>query len=154
VLDLWETAHPERKTLQDSLWEALQVELAEDNSNDFAKAYIATSAQYWYDSLYDAAWLWEGMIAHTELTSHLFGSVFQDYDMFRDSVEVTIPVWVGMGTYDYVIPYTLWQVAYKTVPDFTFTLFEKSGHTPQLEEAELFNQLLLAWAIQRRLLAP
>ena len=153
VADLWETAHPERKVLQDSLWEALQVQLAEDNSNDFAKAYVATSAQYWYDSLYDASWLWDGMTAHTELTGHLFGTVFNNYDMFRDSVQLNIPVWVGMGTYDYVIPYTLWQEEYESIPDFNFTLFEKSGHTPQLEEAALFNQRLLEWASSKSLIS-
>ncbi|MEL6191796.1 MAG: alpha/beta hydrolase [Bacteroidota bacterium] len=154
VADLWETAHPERKVLQDSLWEALQIQLAEDNSNDFAKAYVATSAQYWYDSLYDATWLWDRMTAHTELIGHLFGTVFHDYDMFRDSVKLNIPVWVGMGTYDYVIPYTLWEEEYESIPDFSFHLFEKSGHTPQLEEEALFNQRLLEWASNKSLITP
>ena len=103
------------------------------------------SPQYWYNPRYDAAWLWDDMTVHSELTTHLFTKVFQAYDMFDPAIPLSIPVWVGMGKYDYVIPYTLWEPQYEHLNNFTLTLFEKSGHTPQLEEANAFDAALLTW---------
>jgi len=54
-------------------------------------------------------------------------------------------VFVALGKYDYVIPHTLWKTSYKEIPDFKLVLFEKSGHTPQLEENKLFDKELLSW---------
>jgi proline iminopeptidase len=43
------------------------------------------------------------------------------------------------------VPFTLWNDAAATLPSFSSHLFERSGHTPQLEEPELFNRVLLDW---------
>ena len=65
--------------------------------------------------------------------------------MFNSEVIIPVPVLVAMGKYDYVIPYTLWNTSYKNIPDFTLVLFEKSGHTPQLEESGIFDKKLIQW---------
>ena len=58
-------------------------------------------------------------------------------------------MFVVLGKYDYVIPHTLWKTAYPNVPDFQLKIFEKSGHTPQLEEQEKFDQELMDWIHQK-----
>ncbi|MCO6480676.1 MAG: alpha/beta hydrolase [Phaeodactylibacter sp.] len=65
--------------------------------------------------------------------------------MFDPAVPIPVPVLVVLGKYDYVIPYTLWKPAYERIPDFMLILFEKSGHTPQLEEGGRFDQVLIDW---------
>jgi len=142
---LWATASEERKAIQRQNWENITELDRLTGKEEAAAAYNRASPQYWYDPYYDANWLWDGMTVHSEVTQHLFAKAFLDYDMFATHVEISVPVFVGMGMYDYVIPYTLWESEYETIPDFTFVLFEKSGHTPQLEESELFMEILVKW---------
>ena len=142
---LWETASDERKAIQIENWGQIKEMDRLTGKDKTAAAYNRASPQYWYDPYYDASWLWDGMTVHTELTDHLFANVFLDYDMFENNPTIPVPVFVALGKYDYVIPYTLWKSEYKTVPDFTLILFEKSGHTPQLEESNRFDKELLDW---------
>lgn len=141
----WETADPERKALQEENWGKLKELDRLTGQEEAVKRYNNTSPQYWYNPRYDASWLWEDMTVHSELTQHVFTKVFQDYNMFAEPFTLTIPVFVGMGRYDYVIPHTLWKSKYPNIPDFTYFLFEKSGHTPQLEEPQQFHEVLKKW---------
>ena len=142
---LWETASKERKELQEQNWGKTN-ELDRLTGQEEASArYNNMSPQYWYNPRYDASWLWDDMTVHSEVTQHLFTKVFHDYNMFEPAIPISVPVFLGLGKYDYVIPYTLWETEYKNIPDFTLVLFEKSGHTPQLEESQLFDKELIDW---------
>ncbi len=142
---LWETASPERKKIQEDNWGALKEIDRLTGQKEASARYNIMSPQYWYNPTYDATWLWDGMTVHSEVTQHLFNQVFLNYNMFNPEVKILIPVFVALGKYDYVIPYTLWQTSYNSIPDFTLKYFEKSGHTPQLEENKLFNGELNEW---------
>ena len=143
--DLWETASPERKKIQEENWGALKEIDRLTGQQEASARYNNMSPQYWYNPTYDATWLWDDMTVHSELTQHLFNKVFLNYNMFDPEVKISVPVFVALGKYDYVIPYTLWKTSYNSIPDFTLKYFEKSGHTPQLEEYELFNKELTYW---------
>ena len=146
---LWETASEERKQLQEKNWGQLKEIDRLEGQEEASARYNNMSPQYWYNPRYDATWLWDDMTVHSELTQHLFTVVFKDYNMFDPAKTISVPVWVGLGKYDYVIPYTLWQANYPSMPDFSLFLFEKSGHTPQLEEPLIFNEQLVAWLNQK-----
>ena len=143
--DLWATASEERKELQRKNWGEVTELDRLTGKEEAAGAYHIAAPQYWYDPEYDARWLWDGMTVHSEVTKHLFTTVFRDYNMFENAPLLNLPVFVAMGEFDYVIPYTLWNATYPNIPDFTFHLFEKSGHTPQLEESQVFDTDLLKW---------
>jgi proline iminopeptidase len=49
-----------------------------------------------------------------------------------------------MGKFDYVDPYTLWK-GFEDIRGLTVKVFDKSGHTPQLEECDLFDRELQGW---------
>lgn len=146
---LWETASEERKGIQKENWGQAKELDRLTGKEEAATGYHRASPQYWYDPRYDARWLWDGMTVHSELTRHLFTRVFANYNMFEKPFSISTPVIVCMGKYDYVIPYTLWDSKYESIQDFTLILFEKSGHTPQLEESELFDQRLLNWLTEK-----
>lgn len=147
--ELWNSASPERKRLQEENW-GKSKEIDRLTGQEEASArYNNMSPQYWFDAEYDAGWLWNDMTVHSEVTQHLFTKVFHDYNMFIPSKPINVPVFVGMGKYDYVVPFTLWKPSYQSIPDFRLVLFEKSGHTPQLEESEQFDQALLQWINQK-----
>ena len=142
---LWATASPERKKLQEKNWGKVN-ELDRLTGQEEASArYNNMSPQYWFNPEYDAGWLWKDMTVHSELTQHLFTKVFDDYNMFAPPVSINVPVFVALGKYDYVIPHTLWHFSYESIPDFKLVLFEKSGHTPQLEESQHFDKVLIKW---------
>ncbi|MEI6049688.1 MAG: alpha/beta hydrolase [Bacteroidota bacterium] len=142
---LWETASTERRKLQEDNWGKSNEIDRLTGQKEASAQYNIMSPQYWYNPRYDATWLWDGMTVHSEVTQHLFTKVFLDYNMFDPAVKISVPVFVALGKYDYVIPYTLWQKKYPSIPDFTLIYFEKSGHTPQLEESKRFNMELLNW---------
>ena len=142
---LWETASPERKKLQEENWGNLNEIDRLTGQKEASARYNNMSPQYWYNPRYDATWLWDDMTVHSELTAHLFTKVFLNYNMFDSDKKIPVPVFLGLGKYDYVIPYTLWQKEYESIPDFRFVIFEKSGHTPQLEQSKRFNKALIKW---------
>jgi proline iminopeptidase len=48
-----------------------------------------------------------------------------------------------MGRDDVAVPHTLWNTVLPELHDGSFHLFGDSGHTPQLEQPEAFDRLLL-----------
>jgi pimeloyl-ACP methyl ester carboxylesterase len=89
-------------------------------------------------------WLWQDMTLNTDILYSLYESVFKDYFIFRNERSVPVPTFVAMGKYDYVDPYTLWK-GFDDIRGLTVKVFDKSGHTPQLEESDLFDRELLGW---------
>ena len=142
---LWETASSERKKLQETNWGELQEIDRLTGQEEASARYNNMSPQYWYNPHYDATWLWDGMTVHSELTQHLFTKVFLEYNMFDPATKIPVPTFLALGKYDYVIPYTLWQKEYTSIPDLKYVSFQKSGHTPQLEEGKRFNKELISW---------
>ena len=142
---LWETASAHRKALQEKNWgQTNEIDRLTGQKEAVAR-YNNMAPQYWYDPEYDAGWLWKDMTVHSEVTQHIFTKVFLDYNMFDPPVPINVPMFVGLGKYDYVIPYTLWRPLYERIRDFKLIIFEKSGHTPQLEEPEAFSEALIDW---------
>lgn len=142
---LWKTASAQRKKIQEENWGKVKELDRLTGQAEASARYNNMSPQYWFNPEYNAAWLWNDMTVYSEVTQHLFSQVFKDYNMFKPSGIISVPVFVALGKYDYVIPHTLWKSSYKEIPDFKLVLFEKSGHTPQLEESKLFDKELTDW---------
>jgi proline iminopeptidase len=114
-------------------------------SDALIKTYITNSAMYWYDPTFDCTWIWEGVETNTDVFNHIAMKVLGNYDITESLPSLKAPVFLALGRYDYVVPYTLWDGVKDKFPNLSYNLFEKSGHTPQLEEQELFDQKLLDW---------
>lgn len=144
ISNLWETASSGRKAIQKKNWQILA------NMNNLSpeqleiETYCKMSPEYWYDSTYDARWLWNGMTLNVDILHYLYNNIFSNYNMFRDGISVPVPTFLAQGRYDYIYPYTLWN-GYDTIQGLTIKIFNKSGHTPQLEENGLFDTELLKW---------
>ena len=50
-----------------------------------------------------------------------------------------------MGKHDYMVPNIQWDTEIEKLPKLSYQLFEKSGHTPQLEEPDEFDKKLIQW---------
>jgi len=106
--------------------------------------YIANRARYWADSSYDAGWLWEGMQPNPALVGQLFDFA-NPYRLPEAPAPDAPPALVALGHFDFVVPPTLWRGRAVPFERFTLAVFERSGHTPQLEEPAEFDGRLDEW---------
>jgi|WetSurMetagenome_2_1015567.scaffolds.fasta_scaffold00925_6 proline iminopeptidase len=141
---LWKTASDDRRKIQNKNWKILADMKNLSPAQSDVETYCLMGPEYWYDATYDARWLWKDMTIHSDLLHHLYDTIFINYYMFRDRRNVPVPTYVALGKYDYVDPYTLWN-GHDDIPGLTKRIFEKSGHTPQLEQPELFDAELMKW---------
>jgi len=107
----------------------------------FIASIVSEAAQRWYDSTYDESWLWPGV----EFNSPLANQLYSNYSLLKDSSQIQPPVFLALGRHDYVCPLTVWERHRQLFRDVTINIFERSGHTPQLEEAEKFDAAVLGW---------
>jgi proline iminopeptidase len=111
----------------------------------YVSRYVAEGPKYWHDPTYDASRLWQGVPLDVDVIT-VFRNFFADgYQLQWDPERMTAPVLVIMGRHDYAVPPTLWDNVRPKLTNLTFHRFEHSGHTPQLEEPERFDQVLLDW---------
>jgi proline iminopeptidase len=142
-----EYASEKRKSALRRNREALEANIsgaAMSPAEAFIAEYVADGPKYWYDTDYDASWLWRDVPVNMDII-RLFRDLFADYELSWNAENLKAPVLVVMGRHDYVVPHLLWRRVLPKLKNVTFHLFEQSGHTPQLEEPELFDRILLEW---------
>jgi proline iminopeptidase len=146
--EYWEShASDERKAILERNWELLTEDSLSKLSPADAKVVRlqANVPGYWYDVTFDPAPMWEGQPQFNLEVLERLDELLHEYDFGQGLGQIETPVFIAMGLYDYIVPYTLWEDELPKLPNATFHLFEKSGHTPQLEEPELFAQKLIEW---------
>jgi len=145
--EYWKSnASDDRKMILNRNWESL----SEDRLNSLPPSeaailrYIANTPRYWCDPTYDPSGLLEGYYWNVPGWNHFFGVVMADYDVGQGD-QITTPIFLALGMYDYVVPYYLWVEEKGKLLNLFIHIFEKSGHYPMLEEQALFDSLLIDW---------
>jgi proline iminopeptidase len=138
--------HERRRTLPDSQLEKLEP------GTRFIQTYgIRDSPRSWYRLDFDPAPLWSGVEINMDVFGYLWGDVFRSIDITRGLDRFDRPVFIALGRHDFAIaPPSSWDPIVPKLQDVTVRIFEQSGHTPQYEEAELFDAELLKWMEARR----
>jgi proline iminopeptidase len=112
----------------------------------FIRSYVRNAPRVWYNPRYDCTPLWEGFKPNMDVFGHLWGKVFAEIDITEGLENFDRPVFLALGRYDFIVgPPATWDPIRPRFKDLTIKIFEKSGHTPQFEEQELFDESLLAW---------
>jgi len=143
-------ASEERKRVMKRNWEGMEERVKSlPASQQFIQTYILNGPRYWYDPTYDAAWLWRDVYANAPILDHLYGVLFKEYDLAQGPRPIATPAFLALGRYDYAIPYTAWNDERRKLPDLSYNLFEKCGHTPQLEVSAEFDRRLIEWLRRR-----
>jgi proline iminopeptidase len=70
---------------------------------------------------------------------------YPTYDCRIELARVTCPTWVAVGRHDWICPVDQAEEIHKLIAHSTLTVFERSGHSPQLEEREAFARELAAF---------
>ena len=71
--------------------------------------------------------------------------MYADYNVANALKAMSCPIFLALGRYDYFNPPHLWEKYREYASDLTVRIFEKSGHTPQLEESDLFDEAFFSW---------
>jgi proline iminopeptidase len=98
-----------------------------------------------YDFEYDpvaAAERVEAGIYRHEAHNWCFQHNAPAYDIKSDLPAVTCPALVMVGRADWITPVSSSETIASLLPNAKLVVFEKSGHSPQFEEAELFQQTM------------
>jgi proline iminopeptidase len=98
-----------------------------------------------YDHVYDPAKVAERVEAtpyRYQTHNHAFAVNMPNYDIKAELHRITCPTLVTVGRDDWITPVACSEVIASLVPDARLVVFEKSGHSPQIEEAELWRQVV------------
>ncbi|MGG3280197.1 alpha/beta fold hydrolase [Paenibacillus solani] len=141
-----ETACSERKRQFEADIPLLEEDNRREPERRFAHMCIRMGAHSFYDYAYDAGFMWDGVFTSMPVLDHLWGEAFARLNLIDSLKEVDIPVFIGLGRYDYLVsPVSLWDAVEGTQKNVKKVIFEKSGHNPMFEEPELFNAVLTDW---------
>lgn len=140
LAQVWENArHQDRVEIDwDSFTRYWTGRVTDDEDLKARWAEIIPLYDYDYDAEKSAAAVEAGIYRH-EAHNWCFVHNMGSYDLKPQLPAVTCPVLVTVGRTDWVTPVSAAQTIADLVPDARLVVFERSGHSPQVEERELFN---------------
>jgi len=141
---------PERKAFLEENLKHLAQDIATAPEKRFITFCLRLGARSWYDFKFDASPLWKDVTVNMQMFDYVWGKVFGEIDIARGLEHFDKPVFLGLGRYDFLVapPYT-WNPIRSKFKNLTVRIFEKSSHTPQFEEPDLFDAELLLWLSQQ-----
>ena len=141
-----ETASLERKKRFEKDIANLPLDIKKDPERRFVHMCIHAEAKSFYQERPHAAALWDGVFTNMPIIDELWGHTFAQLDPIQRLADVQVPVYIGLGRYDYLVaPVTLWDAVDGLYPHVEKVIFEKSGHQPMLEEPQAFDQSFSKW---------
>lgn len=102
----------------------------------------ADAAKRWFDPGYDEGPLLAGAPVNFPVIGELFA---QPFDLFERGARIEPPAFLALGRHDYAVPPNSWDGQSPRFRDLTVAVFERSGHTPQVDEAAAFDGRVLGW---------
>ena len=106
----------------------------------------ADAAKRWYGPGYDEGSLMAGAPVNMAVLGELFGRPFT---LFGGGERLDPPAFLALGLHDDAVPPTSWDGHRENFRDLKVAVFERSGHTPQVEEAAAFDECVLTWLRSR-----
>lgn len=94
-----------------------------------------------YDPIKSTAAVEAGLYRH-QAHNWCFQHNWDNYDLKSVLPSVTVPTLVTVGRRDWVTPVSSSETIARLIPNAELVIFEKSGHSPQKEEREKFQQVI------------
>lgn len=95
-----------------------------------------------YDFTYDPASVEKKVDAtpyRYEAHNYAFSVNLPNYDLKPKLPTVSVPTLITVGRHDWITPVSCSQTIAELIPGSELVIFEKSGHSPQIEEVELWT---------------
>lgn len=150
----WDSlASQERKSIREENLKQLKNDSRQRTASERSFDQYKANVPMWFsDPRFDMSALeqaWKGS-SNMAFANRYSGVIIRNYDNSAKYQEISTPVLVMSGKYDFVFPHLLWKDFGKQMPDYTFHLFEDAGHNPMLEVPEKFDQLLINWISEHK----
>ncbi|MDG4658065.1 alpha/beta hydrolase [Ectobacillus antri] len=143
------TASKERKAQFEKEIAFLEQDIKQDPERRFVHMCIRMGAHSFYDYAFDGLYLWEDVNTNMKIIDYLWGDAFAKLNLIDSLHNVTKPVFIGLGRYDYLVaPVSLWDSVDEN-NNVKKVIFEYSGHNPMLEEPEVFYKELVQWMSEK-----
>ena len=84
----------------------------------------------------------------SETIHYFFSTLTPSTDTTQNLQKVICPVFLAAGVDDYDCCPIFWKTVPQLPPRMTISMFEKSGHWPHYEEANLFDERIAQWLTQ------
>jgi proline iminopeptidase len=112
----------------------------------FIRNYVRGGPLCWYNPHFDSSPLWEGSNVNTDVMSYVWGQVFPQLDIMKGLDKLDQPILLAIGKYDFFCPPpSSWNSMCAKFKNITIHVYDQSAHTPQYEQAALFDKDLLFW---------
>ncbi len=79
---------------------------------------------------------------HHETHNYAFSENLPSYDVTGELPQVDVPTLITAGRHDWITPVTASEKIHSLMPRSYLRVFEDSGHSPDLEEAQAFQSLV------------
>ncbi|MBM3183886.1 MAG: alpha/beta hydrolase [Chlamydiae bacterium] len=100
----------------------------------------------WYDYNFDSTPLWKGVKPNTHILDQMYLRFAREIDVSQGLESFDRPVLLAYGRFEFLVaPVHSWDSLRHKFKNLTVRIFEKSAHSPQYEEANLFDAELLKW---------
>lgn len=105
----------------------------------------------WYDYNFDSTPLWQGIKPNTHVLDQMYLRFVREIDVSQGLESFNCPVLLAYGRFEFLVaPVQSWDCLRAKFQNLTVRIFEKSAHSPQYEEANLFDAELLKWIKETR----
>lgn len=112
----------------------------------FLEMNFRNAPKSWYDYNFDSKPLWEGVKPNTHVLDQMYLRFVREIDVSEGLESLHIPVLLAYGRFEYLVaPVNSWDSLRPKFKDLTVRIFEKSAHSPQHEQPDLFDAELLKW---------
>lgn len=139
-------AAPERKEIYGTMMSGLMQKISAEPEKRFLHFCLCSGARNWYNPVYDASWLWEGVVTNMEMIDHVWGVIFRDIKTEEGLSELDRPVFLSTGRYDFVTgPASSWEKYKPYFRKLEFKVYENSCHYPMIDDMDQFNNDLIRW---------
>jgi proline iminopeptidase len=98
-----------------------------------------------YDHAFDPSRVEERLrttVYHHATHNFAFTRNMPTYDILERLPEISCPVLVTVGRDDWIVPVVESEAIAERIPGALLVVFERSGHSPQIEEPELFQSVM------------
>ena len=100
----------------------------------------------WYNYNFDSTPLWQGIKPNTHVLDQMYLRFVREVDVSQGLESLELPVLLVYGRFEFLVaPVHSWDPLRPKFKNLTVRIFEKSAHSPQYEEPDLFDAELLKW---------
>ena len=139
---------PERKAAFDRNIKLMPDEKLNQLPRDqwFLQMNFRNTPKSWYDYNFNSSALWQEVKPNTDVLDQMYLQFVREVDISKGLESFDLPVLLAYGRFEFLVaPAHSWDPFRPKFKNLTVRIFEKSAHSPQYEEAELFDAELLKW---------